>query len=1072
MKKPAHDTRDLQEPVGERRRASVFTVPAGRPFLDALAKAILDGHLPRAGGAVPAPLDLPDITLLLPTRRATRALQEAFLRAGAGRAMLLPAIRPIGEGDEELSLLTSAAELPATSAEGAEIPPAITEMERRLVLTNLVLRWSEAQRRREDGGLDPFSAAGADTPAKAAHLAKELGRLMDMIETEGASFERIAGLVPDNLSEHWQKTLSFLEIVTAMWPQYLQAQGLISPAERRNRLIEAEARHLEEHPPNGPVIVAGVTGSIPATVKLMRAVARLDKGAIVLPALDTGLDEAAWQAIVPQHPEHPQFGLKKLLDALGLERESVHTLPGATADAVETARQQLVSEMMRPASTTERWHIYAREASREAAGEALAGLNLIEAPGAQDEAEAVALILREAAETPGRTAALVSPDRLLARRVAVRLESWGIRVDDSAGRPFAKTVPGAFLDLVIETIAKDFAPPELMALLKHPLTRLGLNPFEVRRAARTLELAAFRAPYLGRGLDGVDDALERAARETAPEAGTRRHRAVRRLRDDDWHQARDLVLRLRNAFAPLLHLYGGHGAQPLRAFAEAHRESAAAIARLPEEEAGEEDASSALWRGEAGTAANRFFQGLADETLPELAIASNDYPDLYRGLIQGENVRPRVPVHPRLSIWGPFEARLQQPDVVVLGSLNDGTWPEAADPGPWLNRPMRAELTLPSPEERIGYSAHDFATLLGAPKVFLTRAEKVDGVPTVPSRWLLRLEALLDGMGQATALKLDQPWLGWARSRDHIDAAQRQTISRPEPRPPAAVRPRKLSVSRVEAWIGNPYAIYAREILGLEPLDGLGLPPSPALRGSIIHEALSRFSNAHPVSLPGDAAGALIAFAREVLDEHAAHPRVAAFWVPRFERFARWFADTEPERRSKVEKVAAEITGALTFDAPGGPFTVTARADRIDVSEEGLVITDYKTGQIPSEKEVTLGLAPQLPLEAAIALSAMEDGGEAGGFANLGRHEVTGLRYIRATGGEPPGEERRLKASDIAALAAAQLDGLKRLVTCFDDETTPYAPVRRAGFSYDYDDYAHLARIAEWSLEQPDGGES
>lgn len=1043
------------------RPPRIFTVPPGRPFLDTLARAILTGDLPAPGGRPPAPLELPAVTLLLPTRRATRAVQEAFLRAGAGRALLLPRIMAVSEGQEELSLLAGAAGLDGFSAAGADVPPAIGEMERRLALTELVMRWFEAMSRAHEDDAAAF-LSGADasrsTPAQAAHLAQELARLIDMVETEGVSLAGLAGLVPETFSEHWQKTIKFLTILTEYWPAHLAERGVLSPMERRNRLIRAEAARLAAMPPATPVIVAGVTGSIPATAELMRAVAALETGAIVLPGLDLHLDEASWQRIVPEHPEHPQFGLKKLIDALGVTRNDVKLL-GAAAD---DRRGALVSEAMRPSATTERWHDYVSRADRAAVAEALRGVSLIEAPSAQDEAEAVALILREALETPGRTAALVSPDRLLARRVAVRLEAWGIRVDDSAGRPFAKTVPGAFLDLAIEAAARDFAPAELVALLKHPLTRLGLDPFRVRIAARALEIAAFRCAYLGRGLDGVDAALERAAWESRPESPTLRHRAVRRLWEQDWHGARDLVARLRGAFAPLVAVFTEGGRAPLRTFARAHVAAAEALAALPALPDGSEPPPSPLWQHEAGEAASTFFAGLIDESMPSPAIAATDYADLYRSLVAGETVRPRVPVHPRLFIWGPFEARLQQTDTVVLGSLNDGTWPDSADAGPWLNRPMRAALGLPSPEERLGYAAHDFTQLIGAERVFLTRAEKIDGVPTVPSRWLLRLKALLDGMDQSGLLEPERPWLGWARGRDAAPRAC--AIAMPEPRPPVAARPRRMSVSRVETWIANPYAVYAREILGLDPLDPLGKEPGADLRGSIIHAALARFTREHPLALPADTAGTLVAMAREILEEYRAHPRVAAFWVPRFARFARWFAETEPERRQRLQTIVAETKGQLVLEAPAGPFMLTARADRIDITGAGIVITDYKTGQPPNDAKVTSFVAPQLPLEAAIV-------GYGSGFEQVPKAPLAGLRYIRASGGEPPGEERLVKADDLDRLAGEAIDGLTRLVRRFDNADTPYRPTRRPRFSYDFDPYAHLARIAEWSAATDDGEE-
>ena len=1052
------------------RRPNIFTVPAGRPFATALAQAILAGDLPRLGGSPPSPIELSRITLLLPSRRSTLAVQEAFLASGGGRAMLLPRIRPIQDGDENLALLTGFA-TPAPHAAGAlDIPPAISELERRLTLAGLVMRWAAAARASivdaGDSGDASLSAAGRVTPAQALALAGELGRLMDMVETENVSLARLGDQVHPSFSEHWEQTLAFLEIITEAWPAHLAEKGLISGAERQNRLIRAEAARLAAGPAQGPVIVAGATGSVPATAELMRVVAGLDQGAIVLPALDQGLDAAGWDAIAPiapvaarpdgrptaptAHPEHPQFGLAKLLAALGVARADVLELPGTPPQPARRLRDRLISEALRPARTTDRWQAFIETSDREALRAAVAGVTLIEAPGAHDESEVIALILREALETPGRTAALVSPDRLLARRVVNRLQAWGIDVDDPAGRPFAKTVPGVFLDLLVEAVGRDFGPEPLMALLKNPIVRLGLDPATVLRSARVLELAAFRTLYLGRGLDGAEAALERAAREAL--SGERRGAAMRRLGNDDFAAARDLLARLRTATEPLAALLQAPGPLALGDLVAAHAATAAAIA-----DPGRADEHNPLWYAEAGSAAERIFSGLLDPAMPPLQVAAADYPEVWRALVGGETVRERRSSHPRLAIWGPFESRLQQPDVVVLGALVDGTWPAAADPGPWLNRTMRASLGLPAPEAAIGRAAHDFQTLLGAGQVYLTRSAKIDGVPTVPSRWLMRLDALLGGLGLREAVRSERPWLGWARLRDA--APPRAPVKAPAPCPPVDLRPRSLAVTGIETWIANPYTIYARHILRLEPLEALGREPDAALKGSLIHAALGRFAACWPATLPGDIAAEFLAIIASVVGDHAGHPRVAAFWLPRMQRFAAWFAETEPARRAGVAAVHAEVSGSSVIAAPGGPFTLRARADRIDVSAGGLAIMDYKTGQAPPDARVLSGASPQLPLEAAIAL--------ANGFAGIPPLPVTQLTYIRVTGAEPPGEARTIKAADVAALARASLASLAELVADFDDPATPYRALRRTQFetSYRFDAYAHLARVDEWSGE-------
>jgi ATP-dependent helicase/nuclease subunit B len=1039
----------------EKTTSRIWSIAAGRSFLDTLAAALLDGNLPHAGGAPPTRLQLAAMTVLLPTHRAVRALQDAFLRAAKGRALLLPRLLPISNTDEDQGLLSDLAG--STSSLGAEytLPPAIGKLERQLALTNLVLAWSRSMmvpQSGPDGELAPVVSTGARTPAQAAHLATDLARLMDLVETEDRSLDGLAELVPDDFSEHWQRTIDFLEIVTQYWPAHLSEQKLLSPVQRRNRLIRAEAERLTGTMPTDPVIVAGVTGSVPATVDLMRAVAALPAGAIVIPDLDRTLDEASWLQ-VGAHPEHPQHGLAKLLGSLGVARAEVSEVAGPLPATHARARTTFLSEAMRPAGATGNWETFIANADRSAIRESLAGVTRIDAPSAADEAEAIALMMREALETPGRTAALVSPDRLLARRVANRLESWGITVDDSAGRPLAKTPPGAFLDLIAAAVASRFAPADVMALLKHPLTRLGLGVRDARRSARSLELGALRTIYLGDGLDGLEKNLERARRETLDHV--RRDRAARRMWDADWESARIIVQKLGEAIAPLTSLAAEGVPRPLHVFAAAHRAAADAIARTAD------DAQpSRLWDGEAGETADQLLDALDNAHVSAPEIEPDDYPDFYRTLTTGVTVRPRVAVHPRLSIWGPYEARLQQPDLVILGSLNEGTWPAAADPGAWLNRPMRAKLGLPAPEDAIGRAALDVTGLFGAREVVLTRAGRIDGAPTVPSRWLMRIDALLGGMGLSDALRPTQPWLGWARARDRIDGPP-APVRAPEPRPAIKLRPRRLSVSDIELWIKNPYGLYARHILGLEALSPLGAAPGPREKGIIIHDALSRFTRAHEKALPADIAGTLMDAADEALADYAANARVRAFWRPRIARFAAWFAATEPVRRKGISQIVTEVSGSRILEAPRGPFTLRARADRIDVSPGGVVITDYKTGAPPNDRAVADGIAPQLPLEAAIAAE--------GGFAGIAKTAVTGLRYIRATGGEPAGKEHLIKA-DANELGAARIADLAKLVAAYDDEARAYTAIRRARFNYDYDDFAHLARVAEWSGGD-DGGD-
>jgi double-strand break repair protein AddB len=1025
-------------------RPRLYTIPPSAPFLSTLAKAVLNGDLPAPGGTRPDPLALPRATIYLPTRRAVRALRDAFLDAAGGRAALLPSIRALGDPDEDAAIIFGAEGDADESFAGAGGARAIGPLERRLALMRLVLAWSEALRKSaiaEPAGFLP----PASTPAQASYLAADLGHLMDFIESEEVDLSAVQDLVPEVHAEHWQRTVEFLKIVTEHWPAHLEENGLVSPTARRNALMAFEAARPIANRLAGPVIAAGSTGTVPATARLLKVIASLPNGAVVLPGLDVSLDNKSW-ASLPEHPEHPQTGMAELLAKLGATRGDVAYVSGSEPDGRQRARLGFVSEVLRPAGETDRWQGFLQAEDAPARLEtALAGLQTLETPTAHDEAEAIALILRSTIETPSKTAALITPDRTLARRVAARLKAYDLVIDDSAGVPVARTVPGAFLDLVLSTAASDFAPPELMALLKHPLTLLGRSPGDIRKDARILERIAFRDIYLGEGLAGVAEAV------TAACAKDTRYRTS--VSKDDQRTAMRLIEDLEAAFAPRSALFADPSPYAATLLAEAHGATAEALAR------DRTGSSSDLWQGDAGEALSVLLAELIAEG-DEVALRAKDYPPFYRILLAGRVARPRRPAHPRLFIWGPLEARLQQPDVVILGSLNEGVWPRPQEASPWLSRPMAEALGLPPPERRIGLSAHDFAQALGAPTVYLSRAIKVAGVPTVPSRWLQRLNALVEAAKLKHRIASEQPYAAWARERDK--APEFAPATAPKPCPPVEARPRKLSVTRIERMLANPYEIFARDILKLYALDPLAKEPDAGLRGTMIHAALHDFTLNYPDHLPDDIEGELIALADKQFADLGGSPRVDAFWRPNFQRFARWFAATEPGRRTGIVRIVGEVEGKL--DIGVGGFEVTARADRIDVHKDGrVVIYDYKSGKAPLQSYVDGLYAPQLPLEAAIA--------EGGGFGDLGPRTVAGLRYIKASGKGSGGEDDDAGTLSPGDLARNSLRALRGLIERFADVTTPYEVKRRPASAfrgvYDYDDYAHLARVQEWAA----GGE-
>ncbi|WP_321394560.1 double-strand break repair protein AddB [Emcibacter sp.] len=995
----------------------LYTIPPRCSFVETLARGILD----RYGRD---PISLSDVLVLLPNRRAVRSLREAFLRLSGEKALLLPQMQPIGDVDEDELLMASGA-IPA-GLEDVELPPAVSSYQRQLLLMKIIRGW--------------YRQRGKDIPevAQCAILAGALGQFLDQVQTERLSFDDLKDLVPADYATHWQETLDFLQILTPEWPNLLKITGYMDGAERRNRLLEGLRDQWLSAPPAHPVIAAGSTGSIPATADLLELIARLPAGCVVLPGVDVMMDEESWDVI---GPTHSQYSMKALLNKIGVDRQEIDLWLAGENNEAGLPRERLLGEVMRPAETTDKWR--SLDLPLDLATKGLARLDL---PGAREEAGVIALIMREVLETPEKTAALVTPDRQLARRVANEMQRWGILVDDSAGTPLFNTAPGLYLRLVAWMVAEEFAPVSLLAALKHPLMSAGMETGQFRRVVRRLEKSIFRGPRPQGGLDGIDRAIGAKLAEGD---------SVRLQELRDWW--RDVAV-LMQPFAELF-------SKKELSFDDI----LVAHITLAENLAADETRSGAenLWKGDAGEAAAQLMEDLqlAAENMEDLS--PEQYPALFEVFLGDVTVRPKYGQHPRLNIWGPLEARLQHADVMILAGLNEGSWPPEAAVDPWMSRPMRKDFGLPSLEQKIGLSAHDFVQACAAPHVILTRAEKVDGTPTVKSRWLARLDAIVppDRFRDAEADK----WLNWYYELDH--PAETIQIDPPRPVPPLDLRPRKLSVTAIQTWMRDPYSLYAKRILRLEPLDDLDADPGAIDKGVIIHQALEDFMIRYPDTLPADPLAELLVLGKQAFEHIIDRPTVQAFWWPRFCQIADWFVETEKQRRAEGYKtLATERRGEMTFALPGGDFTLSAKADRIDARPDStLSIIDYKTGQAATARQLHAGYAPQLPLEGLMVQN--------GAFEGLSG-TVSDLSYWQLRGGEESPakvtsfneQASRTSKMDVGEVIEKSREGLLKLVTYFDLPDSAYLSNPNPA-QLGYGEYDHLARTREWHGRVKEDGE-
>ena len=977
--------------MAEGRGPRLYTIPAHRAFADALVAGLMRAH---SGN------DLARGLILLPNNRAVRAVTDAFVRASGG-GLLLPRLVAIGDGD-----LGEAAGAALDAIDEDAPPPAVSPTARRMILARLV-----GEERARAG--EPASAA------EAVRLAGDLARTLDQLLVEEVSPARLRDLdLGPELTEHWGRALETFAIVLDRWPDELARMGAIDAAERRARLLAQLERRWRRSPPAGFVVAAGITDPAPAVARLLRCVADGPRGQVVFAGLDLAMPDEEWDALGPHRAEpgtiaprpletHPQFHLKLILDRMGVARGEVGNwrgggaLVGWGADS-DSVRGRAIANALAPADFTGKWTTLA------AADRRLAGVTAAELATPAEEAQAIALALREAIDEPGRTAALVTPDRALARRVAAHLGRWGIAASDTAGQPLALLPPGTLLLALAEAAAQRFAPLALLTLLKHPLVR-GDDRLAWLDGIRAID-RRLRGPRPPAGLDGIEQALDGRLPEF-------------------WAQVRGLL-------DPVAATFAG-GAQPLGQLLACLREAAVALC------------GDALWAGPNGRAAAEFIAELElHAALGPATVDPGEVAPLLRTLLDEVAVRPPPGQgHPRIAIYGLIEARLQAADLMILGGLNEGVWPGRPAPDPWLAPRIRAALGLQGLERRIGVAAHDFAQSLGAPRAIVTRARRDASSPALASRFWLRLQAMAGDRFERDA-RLE----AWTRALDA--AADHVPADRPAPLPPAHLRPRAISVTEVDRLKADPYSFYARRILRLSPLDPVDADPTAAWRGTEVHRILEEWWDEDRC-----AADALLARAETMLAEAEVHPLLRALWQPRLREAVAWIA-AEVSAQAEGGRAVLAAEGKGKIDLAG--VTLSGRFDRIDrLAGGGVGVIDYKTGKPPSPAAAREGYSLQLGLLGLIAERGGFEGvsGDAAAFEywSLAKSARGAFGYVQSPC-DPAGKGDKIVTADFTGIAAANfteaagkwLTGEEPFTAKLKPEFAPYA------------EYDQLMRRDEW----------
>lgn len=1052
------------------RTPRVFTIAPGTPFLETVARALCDGTLTPDFKYDPTdPLSLAGVTLFVPTRRAARSLRSAFVDLLGGRSAILPSIRPLGETEEDAGFFDEAVPALIDLAEPLSGPGRLLELSR------LILAWRnrlpEAILALHSGS--PLIAPAS--PADAIWLARDLAELIDAIETEERDWGDLDKLRAEDYADWWKLTLEFLKIASEWWPARLGELKRSSPARHSNLLIDAEANRLAGLAGGGPVIVAGSTGSVPAAARLIATVAKMPNGTVVLPGLDCVMPEEHWQEIGAAaftapvsdaaRRSHPQYGLYRLLEKLAITRADVQPL-GSVAPAL-ASRSHILSRALSPSQATDGWTQWRRDLSDKELGDAFAGVSLIEAANEREEALAIAIALRLALEEPGRggqssRAALITPDRNLARRVSAELARFGIEADDSAGTPLSATHQGTLMTLLLEAALRPGDPVAVAALLGHPLARFGMETGRYRRAAEALELTALRGGVGETDIGQLDALLEDRLPDFL-DMEARGHAPHWRPRSDDpiLTDASELAQRIAAALEPLTSAFVVHratgGMTASLALANWAERTGRALEAASTDETGD---LAALWSGEAGEK----LTGLLAAIMENDGGVEADGPqwiDITAALMASEAVKPRAMSHPRVFIFGTLEARLQDIDTMILGGLNEGSWPDQTSSNPFISRGMKTEMGLEPPERRIGQLAHDFEMANGITRLIYSRSLRQGSAPTVASRFLQRLLAL---GGSAFARDLRQRGDRYRAYAAEIDRGETQRpAGRPSPTPPADMQPRRYSFSEVGRLRRDPYSIYARRVLKLDPLDPFNSDPGVAQRGTLYHAVLDRFvKEGHKAGTPA-AATAMKRIIDEAFAEEDLPRHIDAVWRPRFREVAAAFLDWEARRQAAIAASRTEARAFMPIEPLG--IALTGSADRLDFMKDGTVsVIDYKTGSSPSIRQARTLLEPQLPLEAA-ALAA-------GGFRDVKAQKAGELLYVRLRPGarfkdEVVNNEGAKDGKSAADLGTEALEQFSRFVAVLQSGergfTSRLVPFKQFDYGGEYD---HLARVAEWSTAE------
>ena len=959
---------------------NIYNIQASKSFLQSL----ITGIIAKFGSD---PIDICKIKILLPTKRACRMFDETYLEMMDYKPCVIPKTYPIGDlGEDEIIIENFLQEAPEFYL---KVRSPISDFEQHIILAKLIQKHHKTKKLNLLDSMD---------------LATSLISFYADFKRDEIEFSELNKLEMFDISEGWQEMLEFLKIVTEEYPKYLLSIKKSDPVTYRNYLINMMSEIWQKNPPSHPVIIAGSTGSIAVTRKLIKTIYSMKNGYVILPSVDLSLDEETWNIL---DLTHPGYMLKQLLDYVGIDRNDVIEWDGST---INEENAKFMHAVFTPSFLTYKWHLLEKNLKPH-------NFKLIECEKLSSEAQVISLIIRDfIEEDASKKAIIVTNNQDLAKIIRTYVKRWDLNIENSAGDKISETKIGKIFTLAAEMLNSNFEASETLALLKHVLDsdddKLSL-----------FEKIVFRDLKLKNGLNSIYKKLEQD-----PEI---------LLWFKDFIARGSEFISYRNKTSNFNEILIAH------------------IKFIENIYGGREK----LYQGKIGEKFHACLTMLLGVSEQINKVSFSEYSRIFQNFMNSQTIRIPDNTYPNIKILSPIEARHIDADLVIIAGVNETVWPRSIPTNPWMSKAMRKELGLSPEEHIISLSAHDFYKLCHMKNVIITYSNYIDGSPSTPSRWIQRIRALAEYLSIENDLKPDKPFLEWARAIDF--SGKYEPISAPSPVPALNIRPRKLSVTQIEKLIRNPYAIYASSILNLKKLTPLEKEPDNADFGSFIHKVLDSYNKQYD-KISDNHEEFLLNIAKKILEDYREF-EIYDFWRQRFLNISKWFLEYDSKER-KNHQIYSEISGKISFETANGPFTLTAKADRIAIDKyDNISIIDYKTGYLPSLHDSNNFLSPQLSLEGLIATR--------NGFKSLDigvNYSITSLTYILLKASENSSEIRHIKNSEDAGEEMQQFitltsHNLQELILKYDNPATSYQAYPDKKIAPSYDDYEHLSRVKEWS---------